>query len=68
MFNDSDNGQTQYCPMCEENSRKQEELKKNLLFINREIVSIANDGLTHHLTKTAVLGLNHSLADIIREM
>lgn len=28
MFNDSDNGQTQYCPMCEEWAEKCEELKK----------------------------------------
>lgn len=43
-------------------------IKKELLYINREIASIANDGLTHPLIKSVLLGLNHGLSDIIREM
>ena len=48
--------------------QKSDDLKNNLLFINREIAVIANDSLTHHIIKTALLSLNHSLADIIRNL
>ena len=30
MFNDTDKGETQYCPMCEEWAEKYEELRENL--------------------------------------
>ncbi|MBR1625575.1 MAG: hypothetical protein IJ681_00355 [Bacteroidales bacterium] len=49
-----------------ENKRKA--LKKELLFINTEIAKCANDGVTHRILKTALLSLNHSLSDIIREL
>lgn len=47
---------------------EKKQLKENLLFINREISQIANDGLTHHVIQTALLGLNAGMADIIRNL
>ena len=62
MFNDADNGQTQYCSMCEEWARKYEELEK----LNKALIKTFEE--INEIAKNTVHNSNVVFIDGMKEI